>query len=196
MKLFGKKYFNEINESEKVIKIIHRHWFDIFQQFVVIIFLTVVLLAGFFVFPSIFPTVNGVNGYPVAMFIVTLFGLLVWSYAFLIWIDYYFDMWIITSERVVNVEQKGLFLRVVSELKYSKIQDVTADVKGLFPTVLNYGDVHIQTAGEESRFLFRQIPDPYGIKNILMDIQKKHEKDKAGEFGKLLEEFQKRVEEQ
>ena len=184
MRLFGKKYFDDINKNEKVIKIIHRHWFDIFQQFIIIIIFTCILAAGFFIFPSIFPTINGVNSYPIAMFVVTLFALLIWVYAFLIWIDYYFDMWIITSERVINVEQKGLFLRAVSELKYSRIQDVTTDVKGFFPTVLNYGDVHVQTAGEQSKFNFRHIPDPYRIKSLIMDLHKRHDAGKTGGLGR------------
>ncbi len=190
MILFSKKYFDEISGNEKIIKVIHRHWFDIFQQFIAVILLVIVLFAGFFVFPSIFPTINGTNSYPVVVFMATLFFLLLWVYAFLIWIDYYFDIWIITSERVVNVEQKGLFLRTVSELKYNRIQDVTADVKGFFPTVLNYGDVHVQTAGEQSRFNFRHIPDPYRIKNLIMDLHKHRDLGSHGGLGKS-SDFQK-----
>lgn len=109
-------------------------------------------------------------------FLTTTFALFLWIYIFIIWLDYYFDTWIITSERVINIEQKGLFLRQVSELKYSKVQDVTTNVSGFFATLLNFGDVHVQTAAEEERFRFRQIPDPYEIKSLIMNLQKKQER--------------------
>jgi len=91
--------------------------------------------------------------------------------AFLIWIDYYFDVWIITTERVINVEQKGMFSRRVSELSYAKVQDITTEVLGFLPSMLNYGDVYVQTAGEQERFVFRTVSDPYHIKNIIAEQQ-------------------------
>lgn len=189
MELFSRSHFNEISEKENIIKIIHRHWFDIFQQFLIIVAVMMVLVSGFFIFPGIFAGSNNPNFYALLVFLESVFALLVWVYAFLIWVDYYFDMWIITSDRIVNIEQKGLFLRAVSELKYNKIQDVTVDVRGFFPTVLNYGDVQIQTAGEQGKFLFRHIPDPYGTKNIIMELQKQQEKEKVSEIGEMIEKM-------
>lgn len=189
MKLFARSHFNGITGKEKIIKVIHRHWFDIFQQFFIIILIVCALIGGFLISPSLFSDLRSVEYYSLLIFLESTFALLIWVYAFLIWVDYYFDVWIVTSERVVNIEQKGLFLRQLSELKYNKIQDVTVDVKGFFPTILNYGDVQIQTAGEESKFLFRQIPDPYGIKNIIMDLQKQHEAEKVSEIGEIIEKM-------
>lgn len=189
MQLFSRSHINEITEKEKIIKIIHRHWFDIFQQFLIIVAVILVLISGFFIFPGIFAGSNNPNFYALLVFLESVFVLLIWVYAFLIWIDYYFDVWIITSEKIINVEQKGLFLRAVSELKYDKIQDVTVDVRGFFPTILNYGDVQIQTAGEQGKFFFRHVPDPYRIKNIIMDLQKQQEKEKVGEIGEMIEKI-------
>jgi len=33
--------------------------------------------------------------------------------------------------------------------------------------------VHIQTAGTKSRFLFHKVPDPYRLKGLIMNMQKK-----------------------
>ncbi len=105
----------------------------------------------------------------IILFLQNTFLLLIWMYAFLVWIDYYFDVWIITNERIINIEQKGLFVRSVSELKFSRIQDVTSEVHGMIPTILNFGDVKIQTASDEDFFLFRQVPDPYHVKDVVME---------------------------
>jgi len=135
-------------------------------------------------FPELFADINQ----EVSLFVQNFFMLAVWMYSFMIWIDYYFDIWIITSERIINIEQRGMFTRKISELRFKKIQDVTAEVIGFLPSVLNYGDVRIQTAGEKEEFIFRTVSDPYNIKNIIMNLQRKNEKNSMHEMGEMIME--------
>ena len=106
-------------------------------------------------------------------FITTTMLLFLWIYAFFIWIDYYFDVWVITDERVLNIEQRGLFTRVISEVHLGRVQDVTTRVEGFVPTLLNYGDIFIQTAGEEKHFHFRNVGDPDQHKDEIVRLVKK-----------------------
>ncbi len=184
--IFHRYHFNVISDSEKIIKIVHRHWFDIFQQFVIVFFLLCGIVIGSVLFLAIFKEFLEEEAYSVVMFLGTALGIFLWIYIFLIWIDYYFDIWIITNERIINVEQKGLFTRKVSELKFAKIQDVTTEVKGLLQTILNFGDVHVQTAAEESKFLFRQVPDPYHLKSLIMDLIRQHETKKSEQIKEMI----------
>lgn len=119
-------------------------------------------------------------------FLLNTFLLFIWLYAFLVWVDYYFDVWIITSQRIVNIEQKGLFNREVSELQFSRIQDVTSVVDGFIPTILNFGDVYVQTAAEEERFVFRQIPDPYTIKDMVMQLSRSSTPEEARKINEKI----------
>lgn len=166
---FSRYHFQGQRESEVVLRIVHRHWFDIATHFFVIILFLAVLFGSFSVMPVMFPDWLGSEGEQFVAFINSSIILMLWLYAFLVWIDYFFDVWIITNERVVNIEQKGLFVRSVSELKFSRIQDVTSEVSGMLPTILNFGDVKVQTASEEDYFLFRRVPDPYHIKDVIME---------------------------
>lgn len=77
--------------------------------------------------------------------------------------DYYLDVWIVTNERIVDIQLKGLFARTVSETRLYRIQDVKSNQKGIFATVFNYGNVHVQTAGAQENFLFDSVPDPVEI---------------------------------
>jgi uncharacterized membrane protein YdbT with pleckstrin-like domain len=160
--------FKEQHEGEKIIRIVHRHWFNILLQFFIVIVALLLVFGNWLLIFLYFPEIVKGIGSQMIGFIETTALLFVWFYAFLIWIDYYLDIWIITNERIINIEQKGLFLREASDLEFSKIQDVTTTVVGLLPTILNYGDVHIQTAGEIERFKFRQVPDPYALKSLIM----------------------------
>ena len=108
--------------------------------------------------------------------LVSAFYLFVILFAFSNFVDYYLDVWIVTNERIINIEQKGLFSREISEKELGQMQDITSDVDGFFATVLNYGNVYIQTAAEKERFVFKEIPfaDEVArrISNLVSEYQK------------------------
>lgn len=170
----SKFHFKNLNADEKIIRVLHRNWFYLFQQFFLVIVTVGIFFLGLSVVPQIFPKLIGKDR-SVILFMENFFLLAVWLYGFLIWIDYYLDIWIITSERIINIEQKGMFMRKASELRIGRIQDVTTEVSGFLPTIFNYGDVKVQTAGEENEFVFRTISDPYEVKNTIMKLQKQTE---------------------
>lgn len=169
---FSHYHFQGQHDGEQVQEVIHRHWFNILTHFIAIFLLTFALLGSLIFVSLLFPELGEKQG-RFFLFIENTFFIFLWLYSFLIWIDYYFDVWIITDERIVNIEQKGLFVRHVSELKFNRVQDVTTVVNGLIPTVLNYGDVFVQTAAEEERFVFRQVPDPYRVKDRIMQLSQR-----------------------
>ncbi|OIP59104.1 MAG: hypothetical protein COZ29_01680 [Candidatus Moranbacteria bacterium CG_4_10_14_3_um_filter_45_9] len=167
---FHPYHFASQREGEEVIRVIHRHWFNILSRFLLILLFSFLLIGSLVVFLLLFPDIFSISGKKFFIFMENTFFIFVWLFGFLTWIDYYFDIWIITNQRIVNIEQKGLFDRHISELNFSRIQDVTTTVEGIIPTVLNFGDVSVQTASEQERFLFRMVPDPYKIKDTIMKI--------------------------
>lgn len=177
----------EKHEGEQIIMIVRRHWFNILQNLLSVFIMAAFLTGSFLYFPAIFPSLsqNAYNG--LFLFGETVFAMVIWIIFFLIWVDYYFDVWIVTTRRIINVEQKGLFSREVSELKLEKIQDISTEVLGVIPTFLNYGDVYIQTAAEQERFLFRRVPNPYRIKDVIMGLQKRHEHEATEEFKEIIQ---------
>lgn len=163
-------HFRGQRENEEVLRVIHRHWFSILTHFFIILIFAFLLIASLLFLPLLFPEMLTIKNIPFFLFVENTFFIFLWIFGFLLWIDYTFDVWIITNERIVNIEQKGLFIRHISELNFSRVQDVTATVEGLIPSILNYGDVLVQTAGEEKRFIFRQVGNPYQIKDVVMSL--------------------------
>ncbi len=166
-------YFSSQHPNEKIVFIIHRHWFNMFIQFIPLMALLGIMLISFIMQPLIFENFTSTGGEIIFYFMQTFFLIFIWIFGFAIWFDYYLDIWIITTERIVNVEQKGLFSRQVSELKFRHIQDISTDIHGFFPTILNYGDITVQTAAEQSHFKFRSVGNPYKVKSDLMYYSKK-----------------------
>jgi membrane protein YdbS with pleckstrin-like domain len=167
------KHFPGQRPEEKIISVLHRHWFDIASHFVVLAGMVLLIFISLGLSPVIFKTLDIGNASAVPLwFLVSSFLLFLWLYIFLVWIDYYFDVWVITNERIMNIEQKSLFTRVISEVTLTRVQDVTAKIEGFFPTLLDFGDILVQTAGEEKHFHFRNVPNPEQYKEEIMVLVK------------------------
>lgn len=69
-------------------------------------------------------------------------ALVVFGYRFLSW---YFSVFIITSERFIQVKQRGFFDRKVQDISHSRIQSVNYEIKGLQPTLFKFGTIYVQT---------------------------------------------------
>ncbi len=183
---FGRFHFQGQHENEQILMVIHRHWFNIIVHLISVFFLSLFLLGSMSIFPIIFPEASTLANLPFFSFAQNTLLIFLWLYSFLVWIDYYFDVWVVTNERIVNIEQKGLFNRHISELRFSRVQDVTASVDGLIPTMLNFGDVYVQTAAEQERFIFRQVGDPFKIKDRVMTLSRDASKDEMHDIAVAL----------
>jgi len=69
-----------------------------------------------------------------------------------------------------------------------QVQDVKARVKGAFPTLMHYGDIHIQTAGEKENFFFKSISHPYWVSKMIVNLHESHVEQRFREFENLVEE--------
>ncbi|MDD2807285.1 MAG: PH domain-containing protein [Patescibacteria group bacterium] len=150
-------------DNETIILLLRRHPFTIFLK--IIFWLMVALLPpvfyGFLVNGDILGDFfTSTIIWPIILLALSIYYLFVWVLIFYSYVDYYLDVWIITTHRIVNIEQAGLFDRVISEQELYRVQDITSEVKGIFPTLINYGTVYIQTAAEQERFTFKQVPNP------------------------------------
>lgn len=170
-------YLPQRLENEKIIILLRRHWFIIFKK---IIFWAIVALLPLILYSmakSLFDTlISNELIYPIFILLFSTYYLYVWLFIFYSFVDYYLDVWIVTSERIINIEQKGLFFRVTSEQKLYRIQDVTSELKGFFSTFLNYGTVYIQTAGEQPRFIFKEVPAPQQVAKKISQMVEQNKK--------------------
>lgn len=87
---------------------------------------------------------------------------------------YTLDAWIITDRRIIDSTQHGFFNRTVSELRLSRIQDMSVQTQGVIQTLLHFGDLQIQTAGTEEKFKLFQIPNPERVKDTIAKMATKN----------------------
>lgn len=160
-------------ENEKIILMLRRHPLIIYTKVAAII---LIAAAPVIIYPFIRKFFPQITIYPRNTLLILgalIYYMFVWTYFLIVWVDYYLDIWIVTNQRIMDIEQKGLFSRQVSEFSISRIQDVTVDVIGIMPTLFHYGDVHVQTAGEARQFIFKDIRDPNKVKDAILNLQYK-----------------------
>jgi len=163
--------------GEKTIKILRRDFFILFKKVLFLILLILLPLIFFRIMIFSYPgLVAGPISYPVIVILGSSYYLFIWLFFFFSFIDYYLDVWIITNERIIDVQQKGFFARTISEQRLYRVQDVTSEVHGFFPTVLKYGDVHVQTAGSKQRFFFHQVPHSEKIRDTIIKLVENNKK--------------------
>lgn len=83
---------------------------------------------------------------------------------------------VLTNKSLIQTLQHAIFNRKVSRLALSDIEDVTYEQKGLLQTTLNYGTLHIETAGELKNFAFRYCPDPDKYSDRIIKSRKQFSK--------------------
>ena len=161
-------------KDEKVELFLRRHRFVIFKDFLMLIFLGLAPFLLYFFFTIIMPSVFENQFIYISLVLgFSLYYFYIWLTFFHQFVDYYLDVWIVTNRRIINIEQKGLFHRTISEQRLYRIQDVTSDVKGIIPTMLRFGDIHVQSAGEQHWFNFKQVPNPYEIRKRILELVEK-----------------------
>lgn len=115
------------------------------------------------------------------VFLITLaWYLFVFGYAFFRFIFWYFNVYILTNERVVDIDFKGLLHKETSYAKLNQIQDVSPKTIGFFSTFFNFGNVFIQTAAERPEFEFHHVPRPNDVAQAILAQVRKEEGEPPG----------------
>jgi len=112
-----------------------------------------------------------------------LVAVLIWymvavAYSLESFLDWFFSVYIVTDERIFDVDFVNLIYREISEANIDQIQDVTATMGGVVRTMFNYGDILIQTASEVPRIEFEAVPHPDKVAKILRELRVEEEQEK------------------
>ncbi len=164
--------FIKQKSNEHIQYIMHRHPLTFLPTILIFFLLGAIPVGIYTFFNQLFVSENGVVSH---LFIIGLLAASAYYLAILIFfytqfIIYYLDVWVVTDDRVIDVDQRTLFSRTISELDLASIQDVTADIKGFFPTLFDYGNVMVKTASDNPNIVFRNVAHPNKVRADLVDL--------------------------
>jgi len=132
-------------------------------------------LIGPFIFPlmATFLPLQPIG--PVQSFIISAFYyLVIFGFVLTKFTLWYFHVSVVTNKRIIDVDIHGILLKDVAETRLNQVQDVNYKQIGFIPSLFNFGDVFIQTAGANPNIEFDKAPEPAKIARIIADMIKKH----------------------
>jgi len=169
--MFDTKRLPRQKPDENIRFFLRRHWFTVLKLVTILILVALIPVVLFFLVYYFAPdTLSHPTHLPLLVIGASIYYLAIWLIFFQEFLDYYLDTWIVTNQRIINIEQHGLFSRVASELNLHTVQDVTSKIKGFLHTMFDYGDLVIQTAGAEIVFQFKDIPEPDKVKRAILEM--------------------------
>lgn len=161
------------HKGEEIKLVLRKHIIALLPHFIYISAMFLLPIAFYIlVVPAVFPAFLNAPYDKLFILLSLIYYGAIWIMAFTVWTDYYLDIWIITNERLLDIEQIGFFNRVVSELDFKRIQDITSRVHGIIPTMFGFGNIHIQTAAEKSKFDLKAIPHPVTVRRQITKLYK------------------------
>jgi membrane protein YdbS with pleckstrin-like domain len=170
-----------LDPNEKIIAKVNRHWFDLMPVaassgvMVILVFVLVYVFARYGSRIATIPT--GL----IALIVLILLLLAAVILVFGVWV-YRQNYLLLTNRHLIQVVQSGLFNRQVSQTSLARVQDVSGHRAGLLATLLDFGDVEVQSASEQEKFIFRNAPHPQQLADqcILLHDQFLRDEQAAG----------------
>ncbi len=110
-------------------------------------------------------------------------SILIWymlTTAFVIekYLGWYFNVNIITDERIIEVDFHNLIYREMTDASIENIEDVTVQIGGGIRTFFNYGDIVIQTAAQIPQVTFEAVSRPDMVAKVLRELRVEEEQEK------------------
>lgn len=146
--------------GEHVVVVVRRHIIGlIFIYLQALVGIVAVFAVLFFAFPQSFSNLDSQGNRLILALVILGVAILV-LFLFVATYVYRQNKLLVTDKNLIQINQQSLFIRKISRLSMSNVEDVTADQRGILPTIFNYGTLHIQTAGERPNFEFPYCPKP------------------------------------
>jgi membrane protein YdbS with pleckstrin-like domain len=149
--------FEDKRPEENIIIKVKRHPIVLLQGIIpmFLIFVIIIGLIAYFKFTTL----------TIAVFLIGLICIvLIAYYNLFLW---YNDVYILTDQRLIDVDQHGLFTRRISETSLDQIQEVQVIVNGPLETIFGFGQVIVQTSGPSENFILEITPKPYKIQQSI-----------------------------
>lgn len=108
--------------------------------------------------------------------IINLFFIVfILSYIWFNVLNWYFNVGIVTSKRVIDIDFYAVLYKEITVAQLGKIEDITVKSGGYFKSLFDYGSIFIQTAGTEANVEFIDVPYPSDAVQLINKLlSKKH----------------------
>lgn len=100
-----------------------------------------------------------------------LWLMLILAYSVEKFLQWYFNIYIVTNQHLVDINFHNLLSRDKVEIRLEDIQSSKPSIKGVLRSFFNFGDIIIETAAEKQRIEFHDVPRPDLVAERIQDLQ-------------------------
>jgi len=161
--------FETQQKEEQIILFLRPH---IITNIPWLVFALLLILTPLLMWPFIIATDSLPFPIPIRyIFVLTLFWYVV-TFGFVVasFLHWYFNIYIVTNQRIVDIDFIHLLYRKFSATNIHNIQDITYTQAGFLRTMFDYGHIYIQTAGTLDNFDFLDIPNPQHVTDSITKL--------------------------
>lgn len=173
--------FGTQHDGEKLIVLLRAHIFTNLKWIALVSLLTFLPL-----FWGDFPLISALDVWTqmivavvwyLALGFVAIENLMLW----------YYSVYIITDERLIDVDFFDLFYKNIDVTRIKSVENVNYSQMGALSSILNYGDVVVETSaeqrttdpgsGERATFTFEAVPNPDRVARVISELIDQEEQE-------------------
>jgi hypothetical protein len=159
------------NPNEQIFILLRRHWVTNLGWIMNAVLAIVIPFAIYAVLLFFDFNASELLGVKLISIILALYFSLILTYIVRHLIDWYYNLYIVTDERVVDYDFKSLLSRGASESALSGVETVKESSIGFLPNLFNYGDVKVISESDRE-IIFHSIPEPVLVRDKVVDLAK------------------------
>ena len=104
-------------------------------------------------------------------FKIILWYMLVAAYVIEQFLHWYFNIYIVTNQHLVDINFDSILQREVLEAGIENVESASSRIKGIIPSLFNYGNVVVQTAAHTQEITFNSVPFPDSVVDRINDLK-------------------------
>ncbi|MFA5813198.1 MAG: hypothetical protein WC862_01655 [Patescibacteria group bacterium] len=164
----------KLKENERIVFVIRRYGLTLFWRWLLI---SALLAVPFFFMFWLFQ--HGWWGE--ALFVIPMaLGLFLAVRAIFIWQK---NIFIVTTHRLVDIDQRDFFEQIISEVPYDQVEDVGGRISGFWGTILRYGNLSVQTGNGKVKIVVDKIKNPIYLQQEINEFRQQFISKYAHDFS-------------
>lgn len=159
--MFVRMFFATLPTSDDIV-VWRKHWWLLFTRVV-----WPILLAGVFLLVTVLWLQFELPAQGQIIWLLGLVAALLW----IVWqtIDWRNDVYIMTPDRLIDIEKRPFVFEDRLEAGLAMIQDVRYTQPSFISMLFDFGNVYLETAGEQGGLTFDSVPHPKRVQSDIMN---------------------------
>lgn len=167
----SKIHFEQQEANETIELFLRKHWFTNVGWIITALILSI--LPFVIVIVDVLLNLGLTTNLPamVSTGLIIIWYMILTAYIIENFLHWYYNIYIVSNRHIVDINYSSLLSRSVVEVKLEDVQSQKSAIKGVIRQLFNFGNVIIETAAENQRIEFIDVPKPDLVADRVQDLK-------------------------